>query len=99
MRLYPVIPLIIREGTKDYTLSDGTFIEKGTSIIVPIFTSHRDPQYFPEPLKFNPDRFEDAPIRGSYLPFGEGPRICIGKQFLCDIRPYLNFFHHFIYLK
>ncbi|XP_024216018.2 cytochrome P450 6a9 [Halyomorpha halys] len=81
MRLYPPLGVLNRECTKDYTLPDGTFIEKGMNILIPTYSLHRDPKYFPEPTKFKPDRFENPPVNGTYLPFGDGPRICIGKRF------------------
>nr|XP_024216016.1 cytochrome P450 6a2 isoform X1 [Halyomorpha halys] len=81
LRLYPSVPILIRECAKDYTLPDGTFIEKGLNILIPNLSLHRDPKYFPEPLEFKPDRFENPPANGTYLPFGDGPRICIGKRF------------------
>lgn len=54
-------------------------------IFIPIWGFHHDPKYFPEPEKFNPDRFSDE-NRGNidpdtYLPFGIGPRNCIGSRF------------------
>lgn len=57
-------------------------VEKGTGILIPAYGLHNDPDYFPEPEKFDPDRFSDE-NRGRipshvYLPFGEGPRNCIG---------------------
>ncbi|XP_014276022.3 probable cytochrome P450 6a14 [Halyomorpha halys] len=81
LRLHPPVTMLIRECTKDYTLPDGTFIEKGLNILIPTYSIQRDPKYFPEPLKFKPDRFENPPANGTYLPFGDGPRICIGKRF------------------
>lgn len=76
--MYPPVAMLNRECTKDFTFQDGTFIKKGEQIMIPIFSIHRDPRYFPDPLKYNPDRFEVDPQRGTYLPFGDGPRICIG---------------------
>lgn len=58
-------------------------IEKDISIIIPVVGIHRDPKYFPNPDKFDPERFseENKPniVPGSYLPFGAGPRSCIGN--------------------
>jgi cytochrome P450 len=51
--------------------------------IIPIYALHHDPKYYPEPERFDPERFnEDEKAKRNhyvYLPFGEGPRICIGK--------------------
>lgn len=60
-------------------------IEKDMNIIIPIYGIHRDPVYYPEPLKFDPERFNEE-NRGkidpdTYLPFGVGPRNCIGSRF------------------
>lgn len=59
-------------------------LQKGDILWLPIFAMHRDPDYFPEPEKFDPERFSDEnkdnikPV--SYIPFGSGPRNCIGKK-------------------
>ncbi|CAH1392173.1 unnamed protein product [Nezara viridula] len=81
LRMYPPVAMLNRECTKDFTFQDGTLIKKGEQIVIPIYSIHRDPRYFPDPLKYNPDRFEVDPQNGTYLPFGDGPRICIGKRF------------------
>lgn len=57
-------------------------IEKGTSIIISLLGIHHDPEYFPNPLDYKPERFsEDVmdynPV--AFMPFGDGPRHCIGK--------------------
>jgi cytochrome P450 family 6 len=59
-------------------------VEKGIQLVIPIEAIHNDPQYFPEPDRFDPERFSEEAKRKRhhyvYLPFGEGPRICIGNQ-------------------
>lgn len=72
--------------TKNYSCKiDGYekfLIEKGQSIWIPIIAIHNDPKYYPEPEKFDPERFSDENkrliISGAFLPFGLGPRNCIG---------------------
>lgn len=56
-------------------------------MLIPIDGLHNDPEYYPEPEKFNPERFEDGRKQQlsqscTYLPFGMGPRNCIGKRVL-----------------
>lgn len=61
------------------------YISKGQSLLVPIYGLHRDPNYFPDPTRFDPERFSDenkvkiSPC--TFLPFGIGPRTCIGERF------------------
>lgn len=68
---------MFRRAQNDYKVP-GTdhVIEKGTSVFVPVFSIQRDPEYFPEPDKFNPDRFESDAVKErnlmTWLPFGEG---------------------------
>lgn len=73
-----------RQCTKNFTIPDTNIeIEKGTSLIIPLYKIHQDPNNFPEPNKFDPERFspENKVTRHScaFIPFGEGPRMCIGK--------------------
>ncbi|KAF6217135.1 hypothetical protein GE061_001488 [Apolygus lucorum] len=81
LRLFPPIPFMLRTCTKEYTFPDGTTIPKKTNILIPVYSMQHDPKHFPEPEKFIPERFELGITKGSYAPFGEGPRVCIGKRF------------------
>jgi cytochrome P450 family 6 len=59
-------------------------IEEGNSVMVPIVGLHHDAIYFPDPESFNPDRFNEDNKRNiqpfTFMPFGSGPRYCIGKK-------------------
>lgn len=75
------IPITLRSGDKEVT------IPKGMPIQIPVAGFHSDPKYFPNPDKFDPERFDpmkNTIVPGTYLPFGNGPRNCIGK----NIRPF-----------
>lgn len=82
-RKYPGLPILNRECTKDYKIPGSNYIIKqGTAIIISLLGIHRDAQHFPEPEKYDPDRFTDekhAYNEDVYIPFGDGPRSCIGK--------------------
>jgi len=74
--------------TKDYTFENNgkwVTIEKGHVVWIPVYAFHRDPEFFPDPEVFDPDRFSDknkGNIKlGTYIPFGVGPRICIASRF------------------
>ena len=58
-------------------------IEPGVMVVVPVYALHHDPRYYPDPHRFDPERFtkEEKAKRNpyTYLPFGEGPRNCIGE--------------------
>ncbi|KAF7271594.1 hypothetical protein GWI33_015546 [Rhynchophorus ferrugineus] len=86
LRKYPVVPTITRRCNQAYKVpgTDLT-IEKGTGVKISVFAVQRDPEYFPDPNKFDPERFneEEKAKRPeyTYFPFGDGPRVCIGKRF------------------
>ncbi|KAF3889283.1 MULTISPECIES: cytochrome P450, partial [Nostocales] len=84
MRLYPPVTDVSREATRDCEIG-GYSIPKGCTLIASQWVMHRDPRYFSNPEVFNPERWEDdlekRLPRGVYFPFGDGPRICIGKSF------------------
>uniref|UniRef100_A0A1B6LYY8 Cytochrome P450 n=1 Tax=Graphocephala atropunctata TaxID=36148 RepID=A0A1B6LYY8_9HEMI len=86
LRKYPPLGFLNRLCSRDYPVpgTDIT-IEKGVQVFVSIRGLHNDPELFPEPERFIPERFSrenKANIRPyTYMPFGEGPRFCIGMRF------------------
>ncbi|XP_055923240.1 probable cytochrome P450 6d4 [Eupeodes corollae] len=84
IRKYPALPILNRECTIDFKVPDSDkVIKKGTPIVISLFGIHRDPKYFPDPMKYDPERFLEEtknynPI--AYMPFGEGPRHCIAQR-------------------
>jgi cytochrome P450 len=84
LRLYPPAYLTSRLAVRDVVIG-GHRIRAGTDVIANICSMHRRPEYFPDPDRFDPDRFDAAAeknlARGAYLPFGAGARICIGNNF------------------
>nr|AID54859.1 cytochrome P450 CYP324A1 [Helicoverpa armigera] len=85
LRIYPPMGWLDRISSKDYKIDDNLTIPAGTTIYVNGVSMQMDPQYFPEPEVYNPDRFLPDNERDitpySYMPFGEGPRSCIGTRF------------------
>ena len=91
LRKWPNSIAVDRICTKPYTIEakypdeKPIHLEKNDVVWLPIFGLHRDPQYYPEPEHFDPERFNDdnkANINPyTYLPFGSGPRNCIGSRF------------------
>lgn len=83
LRLYGALPILNREVTEDYKVPDlNVVLPKGTKIIVPTYAIHRDSEYYPDPYKFDPERFTNDKTSTknnfTFMPFGEGPRMCIG---------------------
>ncbi|CAH1164438.1 unnamed protein product [Phyllotreta striolata] len=90
MRKYPPAPVFLRKCTKRYRVpGSNATIEEGQSLLIPCFGLHRDPEYFPDPERFDPERFSDENKSniwdGTYIPFGDGPRNCIGVYILSFI--------------
>ncbi|XP_028026744.1 cytochrome P450 6B4-like isoform X3 [Bombyx mandarina] len=85
LRLYPLFGVISRQTGERYTFPTGLTLDKGDRVHIPVYHLHHDPEYFPEPELFKPERFygeEKKNIRPfTYLPFGAGPRVCIGERF------------------
>jgi len=84
MRLYPPAYMVGRQAERDVPLGPYT-LHKGATVFVNIYAMHRRADYFAAPDEFRPERFaperEKLLSRGAYLPFGGGPRICIGNHF------------------
>jgi len=91
LRLYPVLPFLDRiysnpDGT-NYSLEpfSKSSITNGTPVYIPIYSMHRDEKYFENPYVFDPERFsaanKDKITPYSFMPFGVGPRNCIGERF------------------
>ncbi|CAG9827672.1 unnamed protein product [Diabrotica balteata] len=91
LRKWPVAIVTERQCTKDYIIKPERpeeapiTIKKGMSILMPVYPIHRDSKYYPDPDKFDPERFSDenkSKINPyTYLPFGLGPRNCIASRF------------------
>jgi len=84
MRLYPPAYVIGRQPIHDCAIG-GYHVPAGASVLISQWVLHRDPRYFERPEEFDPDRWSDGLIRRqpkyTYLPFGGGPRACIGNSF------------------
>ncbi|XP_058837431.1 probable cytochrome P450 9f2 [Topomyia yanbarensis] len=88
LRKWPPGIVADRFCTRDYLYDDGAgtrfVIEKDRTIWIPTIAIHHDPKYYPNPEKFDPERFNEANRlkidAGAYLPFGVGPRNCIGSR-------------------
>ncbi|GJQ82003.1 hypothetical protein Trydic_g6882 [Trypoxylus dichotomus] len=86
LRKYPPLPVLTRVCTKDYQVPNSNVIlRKGDELFISMKGIHYDPEYYPDPEKFDPLRFSEENKsqrhQFTFLPFGEGPRICIGTRF------------------
>jgi cytochrome P450 len=82
LRLYPPAAFLSRTAQADDQIL-GREIRKGDTVMLPIYALHRNHLLWDDPNAFRPERFDDpkAVDRFAYLPFGDGPRICIGASF------------------
>lgn len=84
LRLYPPLPWLLRRPSGDAVLGD-VKVNAKSSIVIPVYAVHRHKKLWDEPDLFNPDRFSPEATKArhkhAYLPFGSGPRICIGQGF------------------
>lgn len=79
MRLFPPIWIIERHVIEEDVV-DGFVIPAGSAVVISPYALHRHPDYWERPDEFDPSRFE-KPAPDAYIPFGAGPRFCIGKEF------------------
>ncbi|CAH0397753.1 unnamed protein product [Chilo suppressalis] len=98
LRLWPPAPVLDRICTKDYNIGKANdeatqdyIVRKGESVSLAVWAIHRDANFFPNPLKFDPERFSEENKHNirpfSYMPFGLGPRNCIASRFaLCELK-------------
>ncbi len=81
LRLYPPAAIIAREAKVHEDLC-GTPVAAGDAVLIPVWSLHRHERLWDAPQAFRPERFQGtAPPRGSFVPFGDGPRICVGASF------------------
>lgn len=82
--MYPVLPMYMRRSLVPYNIPDSDVcLDAGTYIMVPTIAIHYSPKYWKDPHAFDPERFSEenknSIVPGSFIPFNEGPRQCIGK--------------------
>jgi len=84
LRIYPPAWILGRQAMQDVELG-GYPVRKGTMVFVSPYIQHHDPRWFEQPEEFRPERFSEEnekKIRAhAYIPFGAGPRVCIGSRF------------------
>nr|CAD7196159.1 unnamed protein product [Timema douglasi] len=86
LRKYPTIPILERKCTKPFTFPGTDYLmKKGDKLSIPAYAIQHDPKYYPDPERFDPERFTEEAKQSrhpfTYLPFGEGPRICIAAMY------------------
>jgi cytochrome P450 family 135 len=81
LRSRPVVPVVARKLSEQATVA-GFSLPKGTILMVSIYLVHHDPETYPDPQTFDPERFVDGvPADAAWIPFGGGTRRCLGASF------------------
>ena len=80
LRLYPPAWVVSRKSEPNGE-DPSRWLPEGTLVMLSPYVTQRHPDLWPDPERFDPKRFETMPPAGTYLPFGTGPRLCIGKDF------------------
>jgi cytochrome P450 len=92
MRLYPPSYILLRQALHDVEIGN-YLVPRDYHTVIPVYLLHRNPEAFPDPEQFNPDRFtperEQQLPRGAYIPFSAGPRICMGNHLVLMEGPLL----------
>ncbi|KPM11177.1 cytochrome P450-like protein 23 [Sarcoptes scabiei] len=86
LRKYPPALALAREASEDYYIKEYDItVEKHNDVVIPVYAIHHDPEYYPDPERYDPERFmpenRHKLVPYTYLPFGGGPRNCIGMRF------------------
>lgn len=79
LRKYSVVPSVVRVSNEDVQLDEDHFLPAGTTVMVNIQGVHHNPKYWPDPLTYKPERFLKPVEPYTFLPFVEGPRMCLGQ--------------------
>ena len=88
LRKYPIAPFLDRACTRDWKFPDSSghsnvTLPRGIATYIPVYGIHHDPQYYPDPERFDPERFTQENMKKrhqfTYLAFGGGLRICLGE--------------------
>ncbi|XP_044733637.1 cytochrome P450 4C1-like [Chrysoperla carnea] len=84
MRLFTPVPMLARNITQNIKIQSVT-LPPGTNCVIGVLQMHRSPEIYPDPLEFDPSRFTPEEIAkrhpASFIPFGAGPRNCVGQKF------------------
>lgn len=91
LRKYPPVGFLNRKTMETYQIPNFNLVlEKDMPVYIPMLALHYDSEYFPNPEKFDPERFNEENKRNMpscvYFPFGDGPHVCIGEE--------INFNYH-----